>query len=51
MSARESDSGTSIVASTPTKSWLGTWETSTDPAYCRDLEGYDQLTETHDDDE
>ncbi|MEO6875491.1 MAG: PAS domain S-box protein [Opitutaceae bacterium] len=39
MSAPASESATSIAPAMPPEGWLGSWETSTDPAYCRDLEG------------
>ena len=39
ISVPSSDTSPGFVTAPPSESWLGAWETSTDPAYCRDLEG------------
>ncbi len=39
MSVNMSDSAAGIADTLPAENWLGPWETSADPAYCRDLEG------------
>ena len=39
MSAKKSDTPAGVATPSLTEDWLGAWETSADPAYCRDLEG------------
>jgi PAS domain S-box-containing protein len=39
MSAKKSDPISSVAARAKAENWLGAWETSADPAYCRDLDG------------
>jgi PAS domain S-box-containing protein len=39
MSTPGSDSAPGLAPSPPAEGWLGAWEASTDPAYCRDLDG------------
>jgi two-component system cell cycle sensor histidine kinase/response regulator CckA len=39
MSVNLSDSDAGIADALPAENWLGPWETSADPAYCRDLGG------------
>jgi len=40
MSAKKSESLVSAASQAHAESWLGAWETSADPAYCRDLAGH-----------
>jgi PAS domain S-box-containing protein len=40
MSAKKSEFLVSDATKTDAESWLGAWETSADPAYCRDLAGH-----------
>ncbi len=39
MSAKKSDPADGVAMAPPLDAWLGAWETSADPAYCRDLDG------------
>ncbi len=39
MSPNASDLDSGVAVAPPAEGWLGAWETSTDPAYCRDWEG------------
>ena len=39
MSSKKSDTLSGVAKSARAESWLGAWEASADPAYCRDLEG------------
>jgi len=39
MSVTTSDSIAGFAPAVPEESWIGAWETSADPAYCRDLQG------------
>jgi two-component system cell cycle sensor histidine kinase/response regulator CckA len=39
MSVVMSDSAPGVAVVPPAESWLGAWETSADPVYCRDLKG------------
>src|SRR5580658_2655698 len=39
MSVNLSDPDAGIADALPAENWLGPWETSADPAYCRDLQG------------
>jgi two-component system, cell cycle sensor histidine kinase and response regulator CckA len=40
MSVKKSDSVAGVADPASAESWLGAWEASADPAYCRDLDGH-----------